>query len=243
MRQLIIVSAILLLSIFVLDCGKDKSSGPSIPDPIASFSESGATVTPATLTFTNTSQNADDYVWHFGDGDSTTITNPWHLYNSHGQYFVTLIAKNSTTGNTSTTSQLISITPGSVYLQAITINSIPFVDPYGAGWDLGSGPDLYPDFDTNTDNILSFSTSYYLDAQPSSLPIRWNLASQYRIYDWNTAYFISAWDYDDFSSDDYIGSTNGFRINNVIQSLGYVTSFSIQNSSGTIRATITLGWQ
>jgi PKD repeat protein len=243
MRQFIILSVIMLLSLFVVNCGKDKSSGPSVPDPVASFAESGATVTPATLAFTNTSQNADSYVWRFGDGDTTTITDPTHVYNSHGDYIVILIAKNSTTGKTSTKSQLISITPGSVYIQAIIINSIPFVDSYGAGWDLDSGPDLYPDLDTNAGLILSFSTSYYLDAQPSSLPIRWNLSSQYLIHNWTIAYFVSAWDYDDFSNDDYIGSTNGFIINNVIQTLGYVSSLSIQNSSGIIQATVILRWQ
>lgn len=40
---------------------------------------------PFTLTFDNTSQNSDNYLWVFGDGDSSTTMNPTHTYGT-GHY-------------------------------------------------------------------------------------------------------------------------------------------------------------
>jgi len=48
----------------------------------------------ATFHFTNTSQFADSYEWHFGDGTTSTELNPVHTYGSVGAFTVTLIAFN-----------------------------------------------------------------------------------------------------------------------------------------------------
>ena len=44
--------------------------------------------------FTNQSIGATNYVWHFGDGDSSTEVNPQHLFNTTGTYNVCLTAIN-----------------------------------------------------------------------------------------------------------------------------------------------------
>ncbi len=44
----------------------------------------------ASVQFTNRTQNAIHYVWHFGDGDTSTLTNPTHIYRSFGRYTVSL---------------------------------------------------------------------------------------------------------------------------------------------------------
>ena len=45
--------------------------------------------------FTNTSENATAYQWSFGDGESSTVTNPTHTYAyEEGVYTVTLVADN-----------------------------------------------------------------------------------------------------------------------------------------------------
>lgn len=232
---------ILTISLMLFECGKDKSSGPSIPDPIASFTESGETVSPATLSFQNTSQNADAYVWRFGDGDSTTITNPTHTYDVYGTYMVSLIAQNTSTGKFDTEIKQIPITPGSVFIEAIRVDQVPFTDEYGAGWDLLSGPDLDLYF-VNSGGIVFYFNYYYLDVAPSDLPLTWDVIPEFRIPSWSTVYGIELWDYDDIGSD-YMGTTNGFSINHVISSAGYASTVSLQNNSGTIRAVIMLRWQ
>ncbi len=57
--------------------------------PTAGFTSS---VNGSTATFTNTSQNATSYSWTFGDGGSSTLSNPTHTYTADGVYTVTLSA-------------------------------------------------------------------------------------------------------------------------------------------------------
>ncbi len=44
------------------------------------------------ISFTNFSHNAISYHWNFGDGTSTNISNPTHIYTSEGYFNVTLTA-------------------------------------------------------------------------------------------------------------------------------------------------------
>lgn len=55
------------------------------------------------VTFTNSSSNANGYIWDFGDGNTSTDENPWNTYSSEGQYTVTLVAINGTCPNDTTT--------------------------------------------------------------------------------------------------------------------------------------------
>ncbi len=51
---------------------------------------------PLVVHFTNTSTNATRYLWHFGDGGTSTLTNPQHTYYVSNNYNVYLIAYDST---------------------------------------------------------------------------------------------------------------------------------------------------
>lgn len=46
---------------------------------------------PYTVNFMNTGRG-DNFVWHFGDGDSSTLRNPQHTFQEAGQYTVQLVA-------------------------------------------------------------------------------------------------------------------------------------------------------
>jgi len=61
--------------------------------PVADYTPS-ATQGCGTLkvSFKNNSLNADSYVWHFGDGKSSTDENPAHIYDEPGEYEVWLEA-------------------------------------------------------------------------------------------------------------------------------------------------------
>jgi len=72
-----------------------------IPTPIAGFTISPDPTYPvrfdltqSNFTFTNTSQNADAYLWLFGDGDTSHAFEPTHTYTDTGHFTVTLIAYN-----------------------------------------------------------------------------------------------------------------------------------------------------
>ena len=49
----------------------------------------------AAVHFTNKTTNAVRYLWHFGDGDTSTQKNPVHVYARYGHYSVTLTAVDS----------------------------------------------------------------------------------------------------------------------------------------------------
>ena len=62
--------------------------------PVSQFSASpvaGCSV-PFTTQFTNTSTGASGYLWIFGDGNTSSATNPSHTYTSFGLYTVSLVS-------------------------------------------------------------------------------------------------------------------------------------------------------
>ena len=77
--------------------GASNSSTSSItvvwPDPIADFTLDKSLAEPGeTITFTNESEYAESYVWDFGDGSTSTVTDPTHSYAAQGIYTVLLTA-------------------------------------------------------------------------------------------------------------------------------------------------------
>jgi PKD repeat protein len=82
--------------------------------PVAKFSvENNQLPSPANVRFRNTSSNAVEYSWNFGDpasaGNVSAELHPSHIYASPGTYQVTLTAKNNS-GNTSTWTEKVVIT-------------------------------------------------------------------------------------------------------------------------------------
>lgn len=85
--------------------------------PVAAFSSS---VSYNTVTFMNNSTGATSYNWNFGDGNTSTMTNPVHTYAGPGTYNVTLSAINSC-GNIISSQQVV-ISSGSGPVAAMTSN-------------------------------------------------------------------------------------------------------------------------
>lgn len=81
----------------------------------ASFkSDNNNSLAPATVNFTNTSVNATQYSWDFGDPASGVLNtskeaNPTHIFKKEGKYLVTLVVKNSK-GETANFSDYITVT-------------------------------------------------------------------------------------------------------------------------------------
>ncbi len=62
-------------------------------EPVASFDfDKNNVKAPVTVNFTNTSTNATEYLWNFGDGVTTTEANPSHEYVKGGDFDITLKA-------------------------------------------------------------------------------------------------------------------------------------------------------
>ena len=82
---------------------------------------------PFNVSFTNFSQNANQYKWSFGDGDTSTVVSPAHTYTTPGSYTVTLTAKDTATCNV-----LDSI------VAVITVNAPPIITVNSATICVGS---------------------------------------------------------------------------------------------------------
>jgi len=88
-----------LIAIDTSTCNKRDTSAyfaiTVFPIPTANFSWTPNPPLENTITrFTNLSSGATRYLWDFGDGGSSTLVNPTHLYNATGVYQATLYAFN-----------------------------------------------------------------------------------------------------------------------------------------------------
>ena len=134
--------------------------------PVASFVTnvtSGSV--PLSVQFLDSSNNSPiAWVWSFGDGGSSTLSNPVHTYTTAGTYTVTLTATNSAGSNTISqakyiTANLVTDAPGPLFKSTVNSGYAPlnvqFVDassnaPTAWIWSFGDGryfnepePDAY----------------------------------------------------------------------------------------------------
>ncbi|MBK7871300.1 MAG: PKD domain-containing protein [Saprospiraceae bacterium] len=79
----------------------------------------------AMITTTNSSADATNYLWRFGDGKTSTDANPTHIYTSDGNYTVTLIAQNECGNDTTTQSVNISTAPTADFSAQMTSGCAP----------------------------------------------------------------------------------------------------------------------
>lgn len=97
------------------------------------------------------------------------------------------------------------ITPSAIRINSITVTSFPATDG-GAGWDLTSGPDIFPELRLGSTLIWDAPT-FYQNADPGQDYIftpnpTFNLTSP------TSQYTINLLDYDDLDADDWMGGVN-----------------------------------
>jgi len=103
------------------DCGSDTLSRPGfivttpLPEPTAGFTANQSTgPCPFTVQFTDTSLNSPAaWFWEFGDGTSSTLQNPGHVYVTPGTFTVNLTAFNSAGNDTLSKPGYITVRPPS----------------------------------------------------------------------------------------------------------------------------------
>ena len=90
-NRVLFAGLVALVMVFITSCQ------PKEELPKAQFTFS---VDEMTVSFTNLSVDAQEYVWEFGDGETSTETNPVHTYGETGRFTVLLTAKNAIGENT-----------------------------------------------------------------------------------------------------------------------------------------------
>jgi PKD repeat protein len=145
-------------------------------NPCANFTFTNLNNCTGIVTFTNTTVNtATSYNWNFGNGVSSTLTNPTITYSVAGTYSISLTACNGTMCSTYTKILTISgvdgpisnsCTPisymnGSTYgILNVNLNTINKSSGY-------SNPEGYQDFSCNNQTTLTLGTTYTLNVTTS----------------------------------------------------------------------------
>ena len=97
---------------------------------------------PTAVTFKDTSEGAQTWLWEFGDGSTSTVQNPpTHNYAIQGNYHVTLIVTNATTGCTDSSSQTLLVgTPHVAFAADVRSGCMPLTvhfsdsSAFASGW-------------------------------------------------------------------------------------------------------------
>ena len=153
-----------LISTNSLGCSStfDIKAAVIVTPPIANFTLNNTpSCAPVTMVFNNTSVGSSSWKWNLGDGTSSTLQNPTHIYKLPGNYTVSLIAKGNGCSDTIEKKSIIQvINPNANYVIPPPIKvcapySTSFSDqtPGASSWNWNFG-------DGTTSNLQNPSHTY-----------------------------------------------------------------------------------
>lgn len=123
-----------------------------IATPVANFTVNATSTLcpPLTVLFTNTSLNVASFVWDFGDGGSSQVSNPSHIYNTPGT-FTAILTVTSPGGCTSVKTQ-----PIVIQGPTGTISYAPLTgcSPLSVSFSVSSQPGVSFIYDFNDGSLL-----------------------------------------------------------------------------------------
>jgi PKD repeat protein len=140
--------------------------------PAAAFSASPVTDCNGEIQFTDASTNNPvSWQWDFGDGNTSSLQNPLHIYQADGTYDVTLTATNSNGNNSFTRTGYIQIDrPDAPFASDVMLcnASSATLSANGSGsifwYDSITGGNLLHAGNTYITPVLSNTTSYYAES-------------------------------------------------------------------------------
>lgn len=128
MKRLQLLFGLAFCGVIILtstSCEKDEAIGPPTADIFRSIVGKQVAFTALTL-------NADQWLWDFGDGETSTEKNPVHVYENGGVYTIKLTASNSV-GSAEATSQV------SLDLTVMEMLTGGDAAPNGKTWKISAG--------------------------------------------------------------------------------------------------------
>ncbi len=108
MNKLFKILSLTISLLSLIACNNNDDDNVSITELEAKYTFIKEAL-PGAITFINTSENADNFIWDFGDGTTSTLKSPIKVFNKTGNYNVTLTAKNKATDKMDTYSSVVSI--------------------------------------------------------------------------------------------------------------------------------------
>jgi len=120
-----------------------------LPMPFVEFSSKTMVCENESIEFLNLSKDVFTYKWNFGDGDTSSVENPTHIFKEYGNYTVNLTSKSITTGCLNSLSKGISVSKSPDVnftiskndgCKPLTVNLNSLNQPsYYYKWDFGDG--------------------------------------------------------------------------------------------------------
>lgn len=231
------------------------SANVLIPPPEVDFSFTPSSgYVPSTITFTNQTTNASNYIWNFGDGLTSTLENPTHEYTASGIFSVSLTAYGGG-GEVSTTKfNCIEIIPIPVPIPNFvassttgyaTISSISFINgttsfnpatyPVTYSWDFGDGTNSNL---TNPTKIYSTPGTYTVSLSASNAGGTGSLSKLSYITISSVAVPVASFTVDTSSGDlplqvQFTDTSTGVAITSWNYNFGDLTTSALQNPSHT----------
>lgn len=177
--QVATVAGLVLATFAMPGCSKSPTRPPVPTPPTADFVASKLVgVVPFTVQFTNKSTNATSYHWDFGDGQSSSESNPSHSFNSFGRRTVTLTATSADGESSTTTTQIeadMVVMPFSGTSPPARRGPFYPIHTYGDCDFAGHGPDVWLD-------ALAFAS-----ADHKTMVLRVHMKAKETVSDWTTA--------------------------------------------------------
>jgi PKD repeat protein len=106
-KSIKIICLLFVLTSF-MSCDVSNDDDASIADTLAKFTYVKEDL-PGKISFINTSENADIFLWNFGDNTTSNERNPVKTFSQTGDYEITLTATSSKTGYSRVFSSTISL--------------------------------------------------------------------------------------------------------------------------------------
>lgn len=95
MKNIKVLSTLFLFVLGLASCSSDDDFREVSPEPTADFSFESVPDNPQLVSFTNSSEDAEEYMWDFGDeSEGSTQKHPTHIFEEPGTYNVNLTAVN-----------------------------------------------------------------------------------------------------------------------------------------------------
>ena len=153
---------------YALGCYVNTSvSVMTTPPPIANFiAKNDSGCSPWTVTFADSSLftiASSTYLWNFGDGQTSTSTNPVHIYTAPGKYTVSYTVSNTSGGCSSTkdSTDLVSVFPNPVAnFVVLPNNTISELDPTVFISSNSTGNIVYYKWNIINNDTSSFSYTF-----------------------------------------------------------------------------------
>lgn len=151
----------------------DETENPPVAGPVAqfTFSPSGFVISGSTIYFTDTSTDIlpaviTNWAWDFGDGNTSALQNPTHIYNAAGTYSVKLTVTDSflATGTVTNQITILPVPPLTISARVYRINDLPVpsaaylaINFNGERWDT----DTMFDFLAHPDRLTCHTAGYF----------------------------------------------------------------------------------